>query len=61
VVLTYVAGYADAASVPEVIKIAIKQKIALDYEKRGDDGSNSDAWMRTLDTVKVYWNAEYAC
>lgn len=61
VVLTYVAGYADAASVPEVIKTAIKQKIALDYEKRGDDGSNSDTWRRTLDTVKVYWNAEYAC
>lgn len=59
VVVTYEAGYADAASVPEVIKTAIKQKIALDYEKRGDVDTDSDAWMRTLDTVKVYWNAEY--
>lgn len=61
VVVTYVAGYADAAAVPEVIKKAIKQKVAVDHEKRGDVNTDSDAWMKTLDTVKVYWNAEYAC
>lgn len=59
VVITYVAGYANAAAVPEVIKKGIKQKIAVDHEKRGDVPTDSDAWMRTLDTVKVYWNAEY--
>ena len=59
VVVTYVAGYANAAAVPEVIKTAIKQKVALDFEKRGDVDTDSEAWMRTLDTVKVYWNAEY--
>jgi uncharacterized phiE125 gp8 family phage protein len=59
VVVTYVAGYANAAAVPEVIKTGIKKKIALDYEKRGDESADSDAWMKTLDAVKVYWNAEY--
>lgn len=59
VVVTYVAGYANAAAVPEIIKTAIKKKVALDYEKRGDSAEDSDAWMRTLDPIKVYWNAEY--
>lgn len=59
VTVTYVAGYADAASVPEVIKTGIKQRIAVVYEKRGDVDTDSHAWMDTLDTVKVYWNAEY--
>lgn len=58
VTVTYVAGYADAASVPELIKTAVKQRIAVDFEKRGDTDDRSDAWMRTLDSVKVYWNAE---
>jgi uncharacterized phiE125 gp8 family phage protein len=60
VTVTYVAGYASAAAVPEVIKTAIKKKVAFDYEKRGDDNTDSDAWRRALDTVRVYWNAEYA-
>ena len=59
VVVTYVAGFANAAAVPELIKTAVKQKIALDYEKRGDSTEYSDHWMRTLDPIKVYWNAEY--
>jgi len=59
VVITYVAGYANAAAVPEIIKTAVKKKIAVDYEKRGDTMENSDAWMKTLDPIKVYWNAEY--
>ena len=59
VVVTYVAGYANAAAVPEIIKTAIKKKIAVDYEKRGDTMENSDSWMKTLDPIKVYWNAEY--
>jgi uncharacterized phiE125 gp8 family phage protein len=59
VVVTYVAGYEDAAAVPEIIKTAIKKKVALDYEKRGDTNEDSEAWMRTLDRIKVYWNAEY--
>jgi uncharacterized phiE125 gp8 family phage protein len=58
VVVTYVAGYADAAAVPEVIKLGVKQLLAFHYENRGDTQSNSDLWMHTLDTVKVYWNAE---
>ena len=61
VVVTYVAGYANAAAVPEVIKTAIKKKVTLDFQKRGDEAEDSDAWMRTLDPVKVYWNAEYVC
>ena len=59
VVVTYEAGYEDATAVPEVIKTAIKKKVALDYEKRGDSSENSDAWRNTLDAIKVYWNAEY--
>jgi uncharacterized phiE125 gp8 family phage protein len=59
VVVTYVAGYANAAAVPEIIKTAIKKKVAFDYEKRGDSAEDSDAWRNTLDPIKVYWNAEY--
>jgi uncharacterized phiE125 gp8 family phage protein len=59
VTVTYVAGYANAAAVPEIIKTAIKQNVAVKYEKRGDTSESSDAWMRTLDLVKVYWHAEY--
>jgi uncharacterized phiE125 gp8 family phage protein len=59
VTITYVAGYADAASVPEVIKTAIKKRLSFHYEKRGDVSAYSTDWMDLLDTVKVYWNAEY--
>lgn len=59
VLVTYVAGYANAAAVPELIKTGVKKKIAVDYEHRGDDNVGSDEWMKTLDPVKVYWNAEY--
>ena len=59
VTATYVAGYASAAAVPEVIKLAIKKRLAFHYEHRGDEGSKSDEWMDLLDTVKVYWGAEY--
>ena len=34
--ITYVAGYASAAAVPEAIKTAIKQYVAYLYEHRGD-------------------------
>jgi uncharacterized phiE125 gp8 family phage protein len=57
--VTYVAGYADAAAVPEVIKLAIKKRVAFHYEKRGDEQAESKDWIALLDTVKVYWNAEY--
>lgn len=60
VLVTYVAGFADASSVPEVIKLAVKKRIAFHYEKRGDEKAESTDWMDLLDTVKVYWNAEYA-
>ena|SRR5688572_7920577 len=58
VTATYVAGYANAAAVPEIIKLAIKKRLAFHYEHRGDEGSKSDEWMDLLDTVKVYWSAE---
>jgi uncharacterized phiE125 gp8 family phage protein len=58
VVVTYDAGYENAAAVPEVIKLAIKKRIAFDYEKRGDESEYSHQWQDLLDTVKVYWNAE---
>lgn len=58
VAITYEAGYATAADVPEVAKLAIKKRMALDYEKRGDTDDDSEDWMRLLDTIKVYWNAE---
>jgi uncharacterized phiE125 gp8 family phage protein len=59
-VITYTAGYADADSVPEVIKQAIKATVATLYEHRGDDGHGGLPLMATdlLDSVKVYWNAE---
>jgi uncharacterized phiE125 gp8 family phage protein len=56
----YVAGYANAAAVPEIIKTAIKKRIAFHYEHRGDEAVDSGDWMLALDPVKVYWNAEYA-
>lgn len=59
VVVTYVAGYADQASVPEVIKLAIKERVLFHYQHRGDEQAESFHWMDLLDTVKVYWNAEY--
>ena len=60
VTVTYVAGYATPADVPEQIKLAIKKRTAFHYEKRGDEQAASTDWMDSLDTVKVYWNAEYA-
>jgi uncharacterized phiE125 gp8 family phage protein len=60
VTVTYVAGYASAAAVPEVIKTAVKKRIAFHYERRGDERAESTDWMDLLDTVKVYWSAEYA-
>ena len=59
VTVTYVAGYTNAAAVPEVIKLAVKKRVAFHYEKRGDESADSTDWMDLLDTVKVYWNAEY--
>ena len=61
VVITYTAGYADAADVSEVVKQAIKSTVAMMYEHRGDEekpGGLSWLAMDLLDTVKVYWNAE---
>jgi uncharacterized phiE125 gp8 family phage protein len=55
VVVTYDAGEAEAS---ELVKLAIKKRLALDYEKRGDTNENSDSWMELLDNIKVYWNAE---
>jgi uncharacterized phiE125 gp8 family phage protein len=60
VTVTYVAGYANAAAVPEVIKTAIKKRVAFHYEHRGDESIDSTDWMTSLDSVRVYWNAEYA-
>jgi len=34
--ITFVAGYADAAAVPEVLKLAIKQLVTHWYEQRGE-------------------------
>ena len=57
--ITYAAGYASAADVPEVIKLAICQQIAKMDSHRGDDGTGglSEGAMDLLDTVKVYHNA----
>jgi uncharacterized phiE125 gp8 family phage protein len=55
VVVTYVAG---AGAATEIMKLGVKQKLAVDYEKRGDTNEESEAWMSTLDLIKVYWNAE---
>lgn len=60
VTVTYVAGYANAAAVPEIAKTAIKKRIAFHYERRGDESAESSDWMDLLDTIKVYWSAEYA-
>jgi uncharacterized phiE125 gp8 family phage protein len=61
VVVTYVAGYTSSDDVPETVKHAVKMTVARLYEHRGDEdtGSLSDAAMDLLDSVKVYWNAEY--
>jgi uncharacterized phiE125 gp8 family phage protein len=60
VVITYTTGYEDASLVPEAAKQAILRRIAFMYQHRGDEKSGEDTvWMDLLDTVKVYWNAEY--
>jgi uncharacterized phiE125 gp8 family phage protein len=58
VVITYVAGYANAAAVPEIAKTAIKKRMAKDHSNRGDSNVSADEWMDDLDLIKVYWNAE---
>ena len=61
VVITYVAGRATAADVPEIVKQAIKATVANLFENRGESekpGGLSWLAMDLLDTVKVYWNAE---
>jgi len=61
VVITYTTGY---ASVPEVVKHAIKMTLGTLYENRQDEivGTSSQvlSWnsQSLLDTVKVYWDAE---
>jgi uncharacterized phiE125 gp8 family phage protein len=60
VVVTYTAGYGAADAVPDVIKHAIKMTVASLYENRGDEkGSIPSGAQDLLDTIKVYWNAEY--
>lgn len=39
--ITFVAGYADAVAVPEVLKLAIKQLVAHWYEQRGEATTHS--------------------
>ncbi len=55
VVVTYQTGQATAS---ELVKLAIKKRLAFDYEKRGDTDDYSGGWMELLDNIKVYWNAE---
>jgi uncharacterized phiE125 gp8 family phage protein len=38
--VSFVAGYADAAAVPETLKLAIKQLVAHWYEQRGEATAN---------------------
>jgi uncharacterized phiE125 gp8 family phage protein len=60
VVITYTTGYGDSSAVPVVAKEAIIRRVAHFYENRGDQKSTPDTdWMDLLDTIKVYWNAEY--
>lgn len=64
VVVTYTAGYTNAAAVPAVIKQAILLTVATLFENRQNVVLGSTAslvpWtaQRLLDTVRVYWNAE---
>ena len=39
---TFVAGYGEAAAVPEDIKLAIKQAVLFWYENRGDVGTDDE-------------------
>lgn len=49
----YVAGYADAASVPEALKLGMKHRIAFYYEKREDMQINelNNPRLRSADAV----------
>lgn len=61
VAITYTTGYAPN-DVPEEVKEAILKTTARLYANRGDDDSGSvmtPEIMDLLDTVKVYWDAEY--
>jgi uncharacterized phiE125 gp8 family phage protein len=61
IVITYTAGFGTPDDLPEVAKHAIKMTVALLYQNRGDDKSGGlpDAAMDLLDSIKVYWDAEY--
>lgn len=58
VIVEYVAGYANAAAVPQVIKQAILFQVAAMYENRGDAGDLTYTSWNLLDTVKVFWYAD---
>lgn len=61
VTVTFVAGYGNAAAVPEPIKLAIKVAVAWWYERRGDEvESHPKALPAAVDALLLpYWDGRY--
>ena len=61
VTVTFVAGYGNAAAVPQPVKLAIKVAVAWWYERRGDEvESHPKALPAAVDALLLpYWDGRY--
>lgn len=56
--VTFVAGYGNAAAVPEELKLAIKMLAAHWYERRGDDDGQQELPLAVRSLLGANWNGE---
>jgi uncharacterized phiE125 gp8 family phage protein len=57
--VTYTAGYADASSVPETLKTAVKMMVLWMYEHRGDDNMQFRLPLTVENLMLSEWDGEY--